>query len=144
VNALRIDGVMRPSACDRAHDNAAATDTPGDSSERRPDPDSAPAGALLPRMRAMLVVVLLELDELPLEISRGPEQQAIQTFAPPGPNQPFDDRMGARHIRHRLDFPDIEDPQVRLPLMKPVHRIMVSTEVGGQRLAARRVIEHPA
>jgi hypothetical protein len=83
-------------------------------------------------MRAMLVVVLLELDKLPLEISRGPEQQAIQTFAPYGPNQPFDDRMGARHVRHRLDFSGVEDPQVRLPLMKPVQRIMVLTEVGWQ------------
>ena len=44
-------------------------------------------------MRAMLVVVPLELDELALEISRGPEQHSIQTFAPYGPNQPFDDRM---------------------------------------------------
>jgi hypothetical protein len=44
-------------------------------------------------MRAMLVVVPLELDELPLEISRGPEQHTIQTFAPHGSNQPFDDRM---------------------------------------------------
>ncbi len=51
----------------------------------------------------MLVLVLLELDKLPLEISRGPEQQAIQAFAPYGPNQPFDDWMGARHVRHRLD-----------------------------------------
>jgi hypothetical protein len=33
-------------------------------------------------MRAMLVVVLLELDELPLEISRSPEQHPIQTLAP--------------------------------------------------------------
>jgi hypothetical protein len=52
------------------------------------------------RVRAMLVVVLLELEELPLEISRGPEQHAIQTFAPYDPNQSFDDRMGARHVRH--------------------------------------------
>ena len=43
-------------------------------------------------MCAMLVVVLLELDELPLEITRGPEQEAIQIFAPHGSNQPFDDR----------------------------------------------------
>jgi hypothetical protein len=71
-------------------------------------------------MRAMLVVGLLELDELPLEIRRGPEQQSIQTFAPYGPNQPFDDRMGGRYVRHRLDFTDGKDPQVRLPLMKPV------------------------
>jgi hypothetical protein len=69
-------------------------------------------------MRAMLVVVLLELDEFPLEISRGPEQHPIQTFAPHSPNQSFDDRMGTRHVRHRLDFPNAEDPQIRLPLMK--------------------------
>ena len=31
-------------------------------------------------MRAMLGVVLPELARLPLEISRGPEQQAIQAF----------------------------------------------------------------
>ena len=35
-----------------------------------------------PRVRAMFVVVLLELGELTLEISCGPEQHAIQTFAP--------------------------------------------------------------
>jgi hypothetical protein len=52
--------------------------------------------------------------------------------------------MGARHVRHRLNFPDIEDSQVRLPLMKPVQGIMVRTEVGGQGLAARRAVEHPA
>jgi hypothetical protein len=53
-------------------------------------------------MRAMLVVILLELNEFPREISRGPEQQAIQTLAPYGPNQPFDNRMGARHVRPRF------------------------------------------
>jgi len=58
----------------------------------------------------MLVVVLLELDELPLEISRSPEQEAIQIFAPHGSNQPFDDRMGARHVRYRLDFLNVQDP----------------------------------
>src|SRR5213596_1303945 len=107
---MPIACVTRPSACDTAHDSAPATDKPGDSRT--------------PCMRAMLVVVLLELDKLPLEISRGPEQQAIRAFAPYGPNQPFDDWMGARHVRHRLDLTDVKDPQVRLPLMKPVQRIM--------------------
>ena len=83
----------------------------------------------------MLVVVLLEVDQLPLKISGGPEQQAIQTFAAYTPNQPFDDRMGPWRVRHCLDFPDVEDPQVRPPLMKPVQRIMVRTEIGGQGLA---------
>jgi hypothetical protein len=54
-------------------------------------------------MRAMLVVVPLELDEFPVEISCGPEQHPVQTFAPDGPNQSFDDLMGTRHIRHGLD-----------------------------------------
>ena len=70
--------MTRRAVSDTAHDSAAATDTVGDSPERRRCPGSDPAGALPPRMCAMLVVVLLELDELPLEISRGPEQEAIQ------------------------------------------------------------------
>ena len=44
------------------------------------------------------------------------------------------------HIRHGLDFPDIKDPQIRLPLVEPVQRIMVRAEVARQRLAAR---SHP-
>jgi len=71
-----------------------------------------------------------ELGQFLFEISSGPEQQTTQAFAP--------------HVRNRLDLPDVEDPQVRLPLMKPVQRIMVRTEVGGQGLAARRAIQHPA
>src|SRR5207344_2954955 len=70
---------------DTAHDGAAATDTPGDSPERRPCPGSPPAGALPSGVGAMPGVVVPELKELPLEISRGPEQEAIQTFAPDGP-----------------------------------------------------------
>jgi hypothetical protein len=73
-------------------------------------------------MHAMLVVVALKFEEPSLEISRGPEQHAIQTFAPYGPDQPFDDRVGTRHGRHRLDLLDVEDSQVRLPLTKPVQR----------------------
>jgi hypothetical protein len=94
-------------------------------------------------MRAMFVVVLRELDELPLEIIGGPEQQAIETLTPYSPDQPFDNRVGTRHVRHRLDLADVEDPQVRLPLMKPVQRIVVRTEVGGRGLVAGRMIEHP-
>ena len=48
-----------------------------------------------PRERAMLVVILLELGQSPFEISRGPEQQTIQAFAPYGPNQSFDEPFDA-------------------------------------------------
>jgi len=43
----------------------------------------------------MLVVILLELGQSPFEISRGPEQQTIQAFAPYGPNQSFDEPFDA-------------------------------------------------
>jgi len=72
----------------------------------------------------MLGAVLLEVDQLPLKISSGPEQQAIQIFAAYRPNQPFDDRVGPWRVGHCRDFPDDEDPHVRPPLMKPVQRIM--------------------
>jgi hypothetical protein len=50
---LRIDSVTRPSACNRAHDSAAATDMLGDSPEHRRHTRSALAGAL-PAPRASL------------------------------------------------------------------------------------------
>jgi hypothetical protein len=49
-------------------------------------------GSGVPRsspMRAMTVIVLLEIEELRLQISRRPEEGAVQTFAPNGANQSF-------------------------------------------------------
>src|SRR5216683_2003335 len=101
---MPIACVTRPSACD----TATTVRLPPISPETRPSVVRVRArcrrAPRTPCMCAMLVVVLLELDKLPLEISRGPEQQAIQALAPYGPNQPFDDWMGARHVRHRLDL----------------------------------------
>ena len=47
-----------------------------------------------------------------------PEQGGDQTFAPNGANQPFNEGMGERHVRHRLDLPDVEDAQIHLPLVE--------------------------
>src|SRR5881397_3817312 len=63
-----------------------------------------------------MVVVPLEIEELHLQIRGRPEQGAVQTFAPHGANQPFNEGMGERHVRHGLDVPDVEDAQIRLPL----------------------------
>ena len=60
-------------------------------------------------MRAIPVGVLLELTQLPLEIAGRPEQHAIQTLASERPDQPFDDGMRARYMRHGLDFLDVQD-----------------------------------
>src|SRR3989442_7112466 len=64
-------------------------------------------------MRSMAVIVTVEIEELHLQIRGRPEQSAVQTFAPNGANQPFNEGMGERHVRHGLDFPDVEDTQIR-------------------------------
>ena len=95
-------------------------------------------------MRAMAVIVILEIEELPLQISGRPEEGAIQAFAPNGANQPFNEWMRERHVRNGRDGLDVEDPQIRLPLMEPIQGIMVCAEVGRRGSASRRAIEHPA
>ena len=80
-------------------------------------------------MRSMAVIVTVEIEELHLQIRGRPEQGAVQTFAPNGANQPFNEGMGERHVRHRLDFPDVEDAQIRLPLAEPIQGITVRAEI---------------
>ena len=77
------------------------------------------------RVGSVPVVIPLEIAELRLQISGRPEQRAIQTFAPDGPYQPFDERMREQEIRYGLDLRHVEDPQVRLPLVELIQGIMV-------------------
>jgi len=95
-------------------------------------------------MRAMTVVVPLEIKELHLQISGRPEERAVETFAPNGSNQAFDEWMRERHVRHRLDGFHVEDSQIRLPLVEPIQGIMVRAEVCRRRVASSGSIEHPA
>ena len=48
------------------------------------------------------------------------------------------------HVRHGLDCIHVEDPQIGLPLVKPIQGIMVRAEVLGRGLASSRSIEHAA
>ena len=96
------------------------------------------------RVGSVPVVVPFEIAELRLQISGRPEQRAVQTFAPDGPNQPLDKWMRERHVRHRLDFFHVEYPQIRLPLVEPIQGIMVRAEVLRQGVPSSRSIEHPA
>ena len=59
-------------------------------------------GTSQPRVRAMTVIVPLEIKELHLQISGRPEERAVKTFAPNSADQPFDEWMRERHVRHRL------------------------------------------
>ena len=97
-----------------------------------------------PGMRSMPIVITLEVDELRLQIRGRPEERTVQTFPPNRSDQPFDEGMRERHVRHRLDFPQVEYPQIRLPSVEPIQRIMIRAEVCRRGLAPRRSIEHPA
>jgi len=91
-----------------------------------------------PRMCSMTVVVTLEVEELHLQISGRPKERAVQTFAPNSANQPFNEWMRERHIRHGLDFFHVEDPQIRLPLVEAIQRIVVRAEVCRRGLTVGR------
>src|SRR5262245_61634057 len=97
-----------------------------------------------PAMRAVAVVITLEIEKLHLQIGGRPEQRAVQVFAPDGADQPFNTWMRKRRVRDRLDFMDVQDPKIPLPLAEPIQRVMVRADVGWRSLAARRSIEHAA
>ncbi len=52
--------------------------------------------------------------------------------------------MRARHKGDRLEFLDVENSQIRPPVMKPEERVVVGTETPGKWLAAPGVVEHAA
>src|SRR5262249_10813158 len=94
------------------------------------------------RMCAMTVIVALEIEELHLQIRSRPEERVVQTLAPNGANQPFDEWMRERHERHGLDFFHAEDSEIGLPLVKSIQGIMVRAEILRWGLRSSRSIEH--
>src|SRR5262249_50607389 len=95
-------------------------------------------------MRAVTVVIALELEELHLQIGRRPEERAVQAFAPDGADQPLNEWMREWRVRDSLDFGHVENPQIPLPLLALIQRVMVRAGGGWRGLAARRAIEHAA
>src|SRR6266851_2745676 len=95
-------------------------------------------------MSAMTIIVMPELEELQLQIGGRPEEGAIQAFPSNRANEPLDEWMRERRVRHRLDFLHVKDTQVRLPLVELKQPIMVRAEVFRRALRSRRSIEHPA
>ncbi len=94
-------------------------------------------------MDAISVVVIPELIQLPLKINRVPEERAIQILSPDRADQPFDERMGNRRVRHRLDLLDLKYPQIGQPPVESEQRVVIGADVFGQGLARDGVIEHP-
>ena len=90
----------------------------------------------------MAIVVALKLEKLQFQIRGRPKERMVQALAPHGADQPFDEGMRERRVRHRLDFLKVKNPQIRLPLVKAIQRIMIRAEVGRRSLAVSRPIEH--
>jgi hypothetical protein len=76
---------------------------------------------------ARLIVVASESAELALKIQTSPEQDVIQILSPKGADQPFNERVRAGDKRHRFDFLNLEDSQVRSPAMESKQWVVVGT-----------------
>jgi hypothetical protein len=93
---------------------------------------------------AIRVVIVHEFAKLARQVHGVPEEYPIKVLTPDSSDQPFDERMGDRSVRNRLDLLDLEDAQVGEPAVKSKQRVVVGTGVLGQALARAGAIEHPA
>jgi len=67
------------------------------------------------RMCAMRIIEVLEVRQLLLQVTGGPEQHPIQALASKRADQPFDIRMGHRNVRNCLDLGRAPHPKIGLP-----------------------------
>ena len=96
-------------------------------------------------VRAMIVEVSPEIEQLVFEIRSRPKQRAIQVLASNGADQPFHKGMGQWNIGDGFDLGHIQYPQIGLPLPKPTKGIMVGAEVFWHpALPSNGAVEHPA
>ena len=92
----------------------------------------------------MVVEVGPEIEQLVLEIRRSPEQNVIQILPSNGADQPFHERMRQWNVGDGLDFCHVQYPEVGLPLVEPVERIIVGAEVVRHpALLSNGAVEHP-
>ena len=95
-------------------------------------------------MRAMVVEVGPEIEQLVFEVCRRPEQHVIEVFPPQGADLPFHEWMGQGDVGDGLDFYHLQYPQIGLPLVEPIERIIVRVEVVRHPvLASNGAVEHP-
>jgi hypothetical protein len=76
--------------------------------------------AFEPSVRPVSIEVLLKVSKLCLKVGSRPEKRLVQTLLPNRPDQPFDEWMRERHSRDSFDFDDLQDAEVRLPLMESI------------------------
>ena len=54
-----------------------------------------------------------------------PDRDVVQSLAPDGADQPFDERVRHRHHRYRLDRGDFRDTKIRLPATELEERVVI-------------------
>ena len=92
----------------------------------------------------MVVEVGPEIEQLVFEVCRRPEQHVIQVFPPQRADQPFHEWMGQGNVGDGLDLCHLQYPQIGLPLVEPVERIIVGAEVVRHpALLSNGAVEHP-
>ena len=92
----------------------------------------------------MVVEVGPEIERFVFQICRRPEQHVIQILASQGADEPFHEGMGQGNVGDGLDFCHLQNPQIGLPLVEPIERIVVGAEAVRQpALASNGAVEHP-
>jgi len=92
----------------------------------------------------MVVEVGPKIEQLVFEICSGPEQHAIQILASKRADQPFHEWMGQGNVGDGLDFCRLQYPQIGLPLVEPIKRIVVGADVlRHPELPSNGAVEHP-
>ena len=95
-------------------------------------------------MDPVAIVIVLELFQLSLEITRIPEQDVVKEFAANCADQSLDKWMGPRHIGETLDLSNIKDAEIGLPAVIGEKRVMVRAYVPWRFPASDDSVEHPA
>jgi len=93
-------------------------------------------------MRSVTIIVMLEFEQLSLQVHSRPKQHPVQVLPPDRADQAFDERMRERHTRNCFDFCDLQYPQIGLPLVEPIQRIVIRAEILRQAVTTNRSIKH--
>ena len=80
-------------------------------------------------MNAISVVIVFEFSQFALQVHRVPEKHPIQVLTPDRADQPFNEGVGDRSVRNRLDFLDLEHAQVGEPAVESKQRVVVGADV---------------
>ena len=99
--------------------------------------------ALQRRVAAYLVVGGLELGKFSVKITGIPEQYMVEKFSPRRPDQVLHEWVGPGHMRHGLDFVDLQNPQVRRPPVRLEQRIMIGAEMARVEEESRVMNQEP-